>query len=191
MSTDRGKSFLASLWVEGAPVNFSQVEESGGTVSNVRCEFMCANSNSTPMSIYFRYRHDHYVLFVRGGEKLGCVGTVHKGYWVGGVAINKYYFSAGVPDDNSMHVYLLDSSGQRITLDNISSDEVTVGMQFKFPTSFSQALSRLDLMPKNKVLSEWWSYLQCEGAGDGAIEAIFKLKILERNVPYLNDPNEV
>lgn len=191
MSTDREKSFLATLWVEGVPVEFFKIQESGGNFSNVPSEYMCANSNAhDPAPIYFRYRHDHYVLYSRRAG--GCIGMVGETENLGRRGYStRYFFSAGAPDDDSIHVYLLNSANQRLTLDNFSWHEVTVGVLFRSSHTILREEYSLYLAEKNKVSSQWWARLEGVLAGTVPNNPVFTLKILERNVPYLDDPYEV
>ncbi|MCK3824958.1 MULTISPECIES: hypothetical protein [Pseudomonas] len=195
MSTDRGKSFIASVWVEGVPVSFSKVEDSHGTPRNKEWKYMCANSHADePAQIYFRYRHDHYVLFFRGGGAAGagCIGSVREtsGTTLGGASTHDF-LCGGEPDDDSMYVYLLNSAGEHVTLDHLSQDEVKVGMHFHFPKTFAKTTYSLCLKEKKNVLSQWWAHLVAVGAGIVPSNPIFTLKILERNAAYLSQPNEV
>lgn len=195
MSTDRGKSFIASVWVHGVPVSFSKVEDSQGTASNKEWQYMCANSHAVePAQIYFRYRRDHYVLFFRGPGKpgTGCVSSVRETVVVTrGGALTQDLLCRDQPDDDSTYVYLLNSARQRVTLDHFSRDEVVVGLEFHFPKTFAKTSYTLCLGEKKDVLSQWWAYLEAIGAGVVQNNPIFTLKILERNTAYLSEPNEV
>lgn len=192
MSTDREKSFLASLRVPGAHLDFSKVEDHHDIgpkmdhygYGNVEDKRLHANSYAVdPALLYFRYRKGHYVIFNR------TKAVVNVGYF-GIVSYPQQTdsseklcrFNVGVPDDGSTFFDLFNLEGKLINLDDIAGDEISVSIRAN-----SKYWLALDI--KLGIGTAWFAPVY--GTNFVKKGQIFTLKVLERNVPYTSDPNEV
>lgn len=191
MSTDREKSFLASLRVPGAHLDFSKVEDYHDIgpkmdhygYGNVEDKRLHANSYAVdPALLYFRYRKGHYVIFNRTRDvvNVGYFGIVS--YPKDDSSEKLCRFNVGIPDDGGTFFDLVNFEGKIITPDDITGDEISVSIR-------ANKKYWLAVDFKLVIGGEWFAPVY--GTDDVKKGQIFTLKVLERNVPYTSDPNEV
>lgn len=187
MSTDRQKSFIATLSVDnkhlhfldvfhGEPVYITNPNFSGGIFSGRPrkidySHFLTLRPNTTtppavPLKIYFRHAPYGYTLYIRTpGQHYGnCLS--HDRNLVG-----------SFPSGDASLFNLLDTHNSTINLDHIKSDETTIFLQLKE----SGVIHAQSAHNSNHIFI----------GNTGGLPLPFKLKILERNAPYINHPDEV
>lgn len=169
MSTDRQKSFIGTLSCEGRPISIERVfnGDRGGY------KLLVANADKAPTRFYFRRENDTYIIFVRDQKHLGQL-----------VHLNSYGELAVSPSSEVNNIHF-DLDG--MTLDDFQSNTVKLHL-FAKPrhlitmkgTSNSPTLTSHDIPEK----------IYFESKADQAF-AYFTIDILERNVSYVSDPDEV
>ncbi|MEX3773953.1 hypothetical protein [Pseudomonas sp. MYb118] len=187
MSTDRQKSFIATLSVDnrhlhfldvfhGEPVYITNPHFSGGAFTGRPrkvdySHFLSLRAKTSappevPLTIYFRHADYGYTLYIRTpGQHYGkCLS--HERDLVG-----------AFPPGEASLFDLLNFQNSSINLDHIKEDETTVFLKLK-----KTGVLHVQNSHNSKHLFI---------GNTGGLPLPFKLKILERNAPYINHPDEV
>jgi hypothetical protein len=190
MSTNRQKSFIATLELDehlvdflgvlyGTPALRHDTQFSGGVFTGATRTYDDSHllgsrpqsevKNITPLKIYFRCTDDYYHLYIRSHETYTgrCISKDDAG--VLGA------FPAAGSDTTTFN--LLNLKNQTITLDNMANDVQWVRLKARNSGHIGAVFRR----------GAPYSYL----AGVEEEGIVFKLHILERNAPYLSNPDEV
>jgi len=180
MSTNRQKSFITTLTTNAGNLHIPQYTYGRKIVIGVRpwlaitedkidvSNYLCAdpNSNVNSLQFYFRCSEDYYTIYLRSpgpfyGRTIGRNGGDELGAYI---------------DDNPTTFNLIDNNGKIVTLDQITTDTPTLIIQTRGGTA----------LVRNKA-TDMGYFIR---AASGAVLK-FRLKILERNAPFLNNPDEV
>lgn len=170
MSTDRQKSFIGTLSCEGRPVSIDRLYRKGRKTSNL----LVATYDREPARFYFRWEHNAYVMYVRDQAFIGQLVNLN----------DEGELTASPAAEAGNIAFDLDG----MTLDDIPQDSINFHL-FAKPRHLitMDGTSNSPLNSLRRPISER-IYFQSES--DQAF-AYFTLNILERNAPYLSQPNEV
>ena len=185
MSTSRNKSFLATFTVNGSWLHFPgqtfnekvtvlhydtpSIATEVRDVSNVLT--MIAVNVNQPLVFYCRNEDDYYTFYNRTpGPYYGKV-----------ISKNQHDKFAALPaaGRDTTTFNFLDLDGNIITLDDIQSDQVDVRIQ-------TRAGAPLGLNNKFSKINRVHHFI-----GEYGTQLTWRMKILERNTPYISDPDEV
>lgn len=187
MSTDRQKSFIATLGTHNSQLHFldtllgekafvTSTMVSGGFFSGRRQKHEVshllglrheATTNAErPLTLYFRHSRTGYTLYIRTkGRHYGKCLHVNKEGLIGAFA-----------EPESTSFILLNDNCERVNLDHIKTD---------VPSLYLQARDS-GLVHSHKTHDSDYTFI----ADKGGIPLPLTLNILERNAPYLNHPDE-
>lgn len=188
MSTDRQKSFIATLGTQSSPLHFLDVLHaqpalvtssfaSGGSFTGKRqsrddSHFLGLRPEvpvgaKPRLLLYFRYTGSDYRLYIRTpGPYYGKCLSISDGGLLG-----------AFPPTGSTTFNLIDSCHNILTLDTIKKENPEIYIQ----------VSDSGLLHKHKVHDSRYIYI----ADKGEAPMLFNLMIQERNAPYLSAPDEV
>ncbi|WP_460140874.1 hypothetical protein [Pseudomonas sp. S2_E01] len=187
MTTDRQKSFIATLNVDdkqmhfldmfhGEPVYIVNPNFSGGVFTGRprkldHSHFLALRPNTSAppdlsLTLYFRHAHYGYTLYIRTpGQHFGkCLS--HDNNLIG-----------AFPPGEASLFHLVDTLNSTINLDHIQADETTIFLRLK-----NSGLIHAQSSHHSRHVFI---------GNKGGLPLPFKLKILERNAPYINHPDEV
>ncbi|WP_129586942.1 hypothetical protein [Pseudomonas frederiksbergensis] len=188
MTTDRQKTFIATLGTETSLLHFLDVMHgkrtivtstlfSGGFFTGrpqerddshflgLRPE---APIDARPrLTLYFRHTNLGYRLYIRTpGSYYGkCLSTSEEG------------LIGAFPPTGSETFHLLHNNGKPLTLDHLNKDRTRIYLQVR----------NSGLMHVHNVHDSPYIYI----ADKGGAPLVFNLNIQERNAPYINHPDEV
>ena len=162
MSTNRQKSFIATMSLWGVPVAMVQPPFNSNRM------LWGQNSQHVPDKMYFRCEGDYYVIFIRSeglhyGKTIDQAGAV----FVANPPAGSKTTSFNIIDNKSNNI---------VTLDDLRGETVEVYLKTRNGYFLTADFNYSDY-PKMIRLD--------------APTASFQLHILERNVPYLNNPSEI
>ncbi|POA20450.1 hypothetical protein C1886_08590 [Pseudomonas sp. FW300-N1A1] len=159
MSSNRQKSFLATLSFYGKPVGISLHRGNTAPVWGQK------NTGTADM-LYFRCTDDWYTLYIRSeGDHYGK--TIDR--------IGSFFTCSTTPDTTTFKI--VSKERKTLTLDDLKTDNENIylltrsGLRINAEYVFGDEPQRI--------------------IADGQVNITFDLNILERNAPYLSNPDEV
>ncbi|WP_166357872.1 hypothetical protein [Pseudomonas akapageensis] len=193
MTTHRQNSFIAQIGTTSTPVNFLDAllgrpakytyKIGGGGVSTLLSrqvddshllgsQPITASPAPPALTLYFRLTNAGYVLYVRTpGPHFGKGIFLDNSGAAGAFAVDR---------QDPTPFNLVTSDGQRVTLENLTSN--TVGIQLEHKGT------QIKLHRFRKGNSP---YHYLAASSSSSVPFTFPLEILERNAPYLSHPDEV
>ncbi|NUU38628.1 hypothetical protein [Pseudomonas sp. C2B4] len=188
MSTDRQKSFIATLGTDNSPLHFLDVLHdkrilvaptfiSGGFFTGRpqhqdHSHFLglrpgARTDSNSYLVLYFRHTQFGYILYNRTpGPHYGkCLGSSDEGL-IGAFSPKR-----------STTFHLLNNNGETVNLDNFNNDAACIYLKARHS----------GLIHMQTVRGSPYHYV----ADNGGVPLVFSLKILERNAPYIDYPDEI
>ncbi|SEM93372.1 hypothetical protein SAMN04487857_10797 [Pseudomonas sp. ok272] len=190
MSTNRQKSFIATLQIDnahvqslgvlhGVPALRTETSFSGGWFTGAKrtkddshllgCRPIDEVNNTTPWTIYFRCTNDYYILYIRTHETYTglCISKDSQGM-----------LGALDPDENDITSFnILNLNNRIITLQDMPRGVHYVRLK-------ARNSERIGSIRRNGAPYNYF----CETPYAGQV---FKSTILERNASYISNPDEV
>lgn len=182
MSTNRQKSFIAEMSTDighldfprlthGKKVTYSYINPWTGSQETIDISNYLFAKKKKPkitLKFYFRCTGNHYHIYIRTpGAYYGRI-----------LGMNEDDVITATGDKDATNFNLLDNYGKVITLDDISSDKLTLQIQ----TTHGDLLT-------GQTFKKWSEGHYVTASGGGNMD--FHLNIIERNASYLDDPDEV
>ncbi|KAB0492610.1 hypothetical protein [Pseudomonas vancouverensis] len=180
MSTDRQKSFIGTLKLNGNPVNIIQTESEGFP------DALVAGLPLPAAQIYFRFEHGHYVLYIRSeGDYFGRLvreennGDINVGEVAGSATIS----------------FNIQKNGRTVTLDDMNTNTQTINITTNNGSTLYVQNSICAPSPiphtHSATYKKFPKHATFTTTSGKHCSAEFELTILERNAPYLNNPGEI
>lgn len=182
MSTDRQKSFIAELSTNFGHLHFPRLTHNKkvtmqppkhykyeGTLDISNYLFADSKNPHNTLRFYFRCTANHYHIYIRTpGAYYGSI-----------LGMNKYKTIIATENKDAANFNLLDKNGNVITLDDISSNKLSLTIQ----TTHGVPLTGTKYMYSHDG--------HHVNAGGGGSNLVFHLNIIERNASYVDNPDEV
>ncbi|WP_347902122.1 hypothetical protein [Pseudomonas purpurea] len=168
MSTDRQKSFIGTLSCEGDPVSIDNFYGSN------RKSLLVAKRGRTPTKFYFRVERGSYVMYVRDEKHQGKLVNINSH---GELAVSSAHEAGEIQFD-------LDS----MSLDSMKTDRIQLNLYAHHRRLLTISGTTSNPLDHNRHAIPESKYFSVDRP---QLFANFTLNILERNVPYLDHPDEV